>query len=52
MEAHFFDDESIFNLQRRYKLKRRDLEAIIEAALVMMRTALQRRGVRAVGDVI
>jgi hypothetical protein len=52
VEAHFFDGESIFKIQRRYNLKRRDLEAMIEAALVTMRTALRRRGVRAVGDVI
>jgi hypothetical protein len=52
VEAHFFDGESIFKIQRRYKLKRRDLESMIQAALVSMRTALRSRGVRAVGDVI
>ena len=52
VEAHFFDGESIFKIQRRYKMKRRDLEAMIEAALLSMRTALRSRGVRAVGDVI
>jgi len=52
MEAHFFDGESIFTIQRRYKLKRRDLEAMIEAALLTMRLALRSRGVRAVADVI
>ena len=52
VEAHFFEGESIFTIQRRYKLKRRDLEAMIEAALVTMRTALGSRGVRAVADVI
>ena len=52
VEAHFFDGESIFKIQRRYKLKRRDLEAMIEAALLTMRLALRSRGVRAVGDVI
>lgn len=50
VEAHFFDGESIFKIQRRYKLKRRDLEAMIKAALVTMRMALRSRGVRAVGD--
>jgi hypothetical protein len=52
VEAYFFDGESIFKLQRRYKLKRRDLEAMIEAALVSMRVTLRSRGVRAVADVI
>jgi len=52
VEAHFFDGESIFKIQRRYKLKRRDLEMLIQAALVTMRTALRNRGVRAVADVI
>jgi hypothetical protein len=52
VEAHFFDGESIFKIQRRYKLKRRDLESMIEAALGNMRTALRSRGVRAVRDVI
>lgn len=52
LEAHFFDGESIFKIQRRYNLKRRDLEAMIEAALVTMRSALRSRGVRAVADVI
>jgi hypothetical protein len=52
VEAHFFDGESIFKIQRRYKLKRRDLEAMIEAALVTMRSALRSCGVRAVADVI
>jgi hypothetical protein len=52
VEAHFFDGESIFTIQRRYKMRRRDLEAMIEAALLTMRTALQSRGVGAVGDVI
>lgn len=52
VEAHFFDGESIFTIQRRYKIKRRDLDALIEAALVSMRAALRSRGVRAVADVI
>lgn len=52
VEAHFFDGESIFQIQRHYKLKRRDLEAMIEAALVTMRSALRSCGVQAVGDVI
>lgn len=39
-------------LQSAEVLKRRDLEAMIEAALVSMRTALRSRGVRAVADVI
>jgi hypothetical protein len=51
-EAHFFDGESIFKIQRRYKLKRRDLGKMIEAALVSMRTALRSRGVCAVADVL
>jgi hypothetical protein len=52
VEAHFFDGESLFKLQRSHKLKRRDMEAMIEAALVTMRTALRGRGVQAVADVI
>jgi len=52
VEAHFFDGESIYKIQRRYKMKRRDLEVMIEAALVKMRLALRSRGVRVVGDVI
>ena len=40
VEAHFFEGESIFTIQRRYKIKRRDLDALIEAALVSMRAAL------------
>jgi hypothetical protein len=52
VEAHFYDGDSIFKIQRRYKLKRRDLEAMIEAALGNMRLALRSRGVRAVSDVI
>jgi hypothetical protein len=52
VEAHFFDGESIFRIQCRYKLKRHDLEAMIETALVMMKTALRGRGVLAVGDMI
>jgi hypothetical protein len=34
VEAHFFDGESIFKIQCRLKLKRRDLEAMIEAVRV------------------
>jgi hypothetical protein len=52
VEAHFFDGESIFTIQRRYKLKRRDLETMIEAALGNMRLVLQSRNVRAVADVV
>ena len=52
MEAHFLDGESVFKIQRRYKLKRRDLEALIEAALVTMRTALRSRGVLGMAEVI
>ncbi len=52
VEAHFFDGESVFKLQRRHKMKRRDLEAMIEAALVSMRMALRSRGVRGLADVI
>ena len=39
--AHFCDGESIFKIQRRYKLKSRELEATIEAVPVTMRTALR-----------
>lgn len=52
VEAHFFDGESVLKIQRRYKLKRRDVEAMIEVSLITMRTALRSRGVRAVSDVI
>jgi hypothetical protein len=52
VEAHFFEGESIFTIQRRHGMKRRDLEMLIQAALVTMRTALRSRGVRAVSDVI
>jgi hypothetical protein len=52
VEARFFDGESILKIQRRYKLKRRDLEAMIQTALATMRTALEIRKIRAVGDVI
>lgn len=52
MTDHFLDGASVHTLARRYKMKRRDLEAMIEAALLTMRTALQSRGVGAVGDVI
>ena len=52
VEAHFFDGESVFKIQRQRKMKRRDLKATIEAALGNMRVALRSRGVRAVGDVI
>lgn len=52
VEAYFFDGESVGKIQRRHKLKRQDLEAIIEAALDTMRLALRSRGVRAVADVI
>lgn len=52
VEAHFFDGESVFKLQRRHKMKRRDIEGMIDVALVSMRTALRSRGVRAVADVI
>jgi DNA-directed RNA polymerase specialized sigma24 family protein len=52
MADHFLDGASVHTLARRYSVKRRDIEATIEAALVTMRTALCSRGVRAVGDVI
>jgi len=52
MTDHFLDGASIHTLARRYKMKRRDLEAMIVVALVTMRTALRSHGVRAVGDVI
>ena len=52
VEAHFFDGESLFKIQRHHGMKRRDLEAMIEFALVTMRSALRGRGVRAVADVI
>ncbi len=52
VEAHLFDGESLFKIQRRYKLERRVLEALIAAALVTMRTALRSRGVQSVSDVI
>jgi hypothetical protein len=34
VEAHFFDGESNFKIQRRYQLKRWELEAMIEADTV------------------
>ena len=52
MTDHFLEGASVHTLARRYKLERRELEGMIEAALVTMRTALRSRGVRAVGDVI
>ncbi len=52
MTAHFLEGASIHTLASRYKLKRRGLEGMIQAALVSMRMTLQGRGVRAVGDVI
>jgi hypothetical protein len=52
VEAHFFDGESIFIIQRRHKLKRRDLQTMVHAALVTMRTALRSRGVGAVADTL
>ena len=45
VEAHFFYGESLFKIQRRHKLKLRDMEAMIEAALVTMNLALRSRGV-------
>ena len=48
MTDHFLDGASVHTLARRYKMKRRDLEAMIEAALVSMRMALRTRGVRGV----
>lgn len=50
--AHFFEDESVFKIQRQRKMKRRDLETMIEIALGTMRMALRGRGVRGVSDVI
>jgi hypothetical protein len=52
VEAHFFDGESMFKIQRHRKMRRRDLENMIEAALATMRTSLRSRGVRSVSDVI
>ena len=50
MEAHFFDGESLFKIQRRHKVKRRDMEAITATALVTMRKAMRSRGVQGVAD--
>lgn len=52
VEAHFLDGDSVFKIQRRFGVKRRDVEAIIEAALAEMETALRSRGVRGMTDVI
>jgi hypothetical protein len=52
MTDHFLDGASVHTLARRHKLKRQDLEVMIEAALVTMRMALRGRGVWSVDDVI
>ncbi len=41
LEAHFFDGESVYQIQRRLKAKRKDVEAAVEPALNKMRTALR-----------
>ncbi len=40
---HIIEGEAMYKIQRRHKTKRRDMEAMIEAALVTMRTALRGR---------
>ncbi len=54
VEAHCFDGESIFKIQRQRKMKRRNLEALIEATLVTMQEwiAATSGRFRAVADVI
>ncbi len=52
VEAHFFDGESLFKIQRRVNLNCRDVSKIIEDALVTMRSGMLRRGVLTVNDVI
>ena len=42
VEAHYFDGESVFKIQRKRGMKRRDVEGAIAAALETMRTILLR----------
>lgn len=52
VEAHFFDGESVYRLQRQRKMKRRDLEAMLDGAKDRMRMALHIRGVARFSDVL
>lgn len=52
VEAHFFDGESIFKIQRYHKIRRRKIEASITSALERMRTYMLHRDVQAVNDLI
>ena len=52
MDAHFFDGDSTFRIQRQRHMKRRDVETVIGAALETMRISLRLRGVRGFGDVM
>jgi DNA-directed RNA polymerase specialized sigma24 family protein len=52
VEAHVFDDQSVYTLVRRRGLPKRDIESTLAAAFDAMRYALVRRGVRGVGDVV
>jgi DNA-directed RNA polymerase specialized sigma24 family protein len=52
VEAHFLDGDSIFKIQRRFGVKRRDVEAMIETALAEMGMAFRSHGVRGMTDVI
>jgi len=52
VEAHFFDCESVFKIQRHHQMKRRDIEATIAAALANMRTTLRSRGFNEMSDLM
>jgi len=52
VEAHFLEGDSVLKIQRRFGVKRRDVEAMIETGLAEMGTALRSHGVRGMTDVI
>jgi len=52
VESHFLSGESVHKIQRHNHRKRREIQAVIAAALAEMRISLSSRGVSVIADVI
>lgn len=52
VESHYLEGASVYKIQRQRGMKRREVEAILTAALEMMRTTLRRQGIDGIWDVL
>lgn len=51
-EAHFLDGCSVWAIMRERRMKKKEVESALDAALNGMRAALRSRGIRGLADVV